>query len=118
MNLIFISLIGLLGGLVSGLFGVGGGVVFVPLLVLLCHFDVHLAIGTSLAAIVPTAAVAALRHGLSGMADWRTAVCLAVFAVAGAWFGSMLSMKIDAHLLKRFYALFLLLLSLKLFFQK
>ncbi|MDG9422968.1 TSUP family transporter, partial [Streptococcus pneumoniae] len=54
--------IGLLAGLLSGLFGVGSGTVIVPLLVLLLHFDQRLAAGTSLAAIVPTAGVGVISY--------------------------------------------------------
>ncbi len=113
-----IALIGVLGGIVSGLFGVGGGILFVPLLILLKNFNPHLAIGTSLAVIVPTAFVAAFRHSLAGMIDWKTVLILALFAIAGAWLGSELSLKLEAGVLRRLYAFFLLALAFKLFFQK
>jgi len=112
-----IALIGILGGLVSGLFGVGGGVLFVPLLIILRHFNPHLAIGTSLAVIVPTALIAAYRHSLAEMIDWKTALLLALFAILGAWLGSEISLKLDTVLLRRLYAVFLSVLALKLFFQ-
>ena len=118
MNYLLYIVIGLLGGITSGLFGVGGGLVFVPLLILLLGFDPHLAIGTSLAAIVPTAFVAAAKHGRAAMIDWKTALLIAVFAVLGAWIGSQLSLKLDSNLLRRIYAVFLAALSLKLFFSK
>ncbi|MGH7890562.1 MAG: TSUP family transporter [Thermodesulfobacteriota bacterium] len=118
MSYFIIAVIGTLGGLVSGLFGVGGGVLFVPLLILLKNFNPHLAIGTSLAVIVPTALASALRHSLAGMIDWKTVVLLTLFAILGAWLGSELSLKLDTVTLKRFYAIFLFLLALKLFFQK
>ncbi len=118
MSYFMIALIGILGGIVSGLFGVGGGILFVPLLILLKHFDPHLAIGTSLAVIVPTAFVAAFRHSLAGMIDWKTVLILTLFAIAGAWLGSELSLKLETAVLRRLYALFLLILAFKLFFQK
>ena len=118
MSYVIIALIGILGGISSGLFGVGGGILFVPLLMLLRNFNPHLAIGTSLAVIVPTAFMAAFRHSLAGMVDWKTVTILALFAIAGAWLGSELSLKLGTALLRRFYALFLLLMAVKLFFQK
>ena len=117
MPYIFIlAVIGILGGLTSGLFGVGGGVIFVPLLILLRKVDPHLAIGTSLAAIAPTALAGAARHAQSSMIDWRTALMLAGFAIVGAWAGAQLSLQMDAALVRRLYAVFLFALSLKMFF--
>jgi len=63
MSFILLAVIGILGGVASGLLGVGGGAIFVPLLVLMRHFDMHLAIGTSIAVVVPTAVIGIWRHG-------------------------------------------------------
>ena len=110
--------IGILGGLASGFFGVGGGLIFVPLLILLRKFDPHLAIGTSLAVIVPTAAIAAFRNFRSGLIDWRAAVVLTVFAMIGSWIAAGISIQMDIAILKRFFAVFLVLVALKMFFSK
>lgn len=117
MDCILIAFIGVLGGVVGGLFGVGGGVIFVPLLILVKRLDPHLAIGTSLAVIVPTALIAAIRNYKAGMIDWKIALLLIVFSMIGSWAGAGLSLGMDVTLLKRFYAAFLLVLSLKLFFS-
>ncbi|MBN9172149.1 MAG: sulfite exporter TauE/SafE family protein, partial [Microbacterium sp.] len=69
--------IGLVSGLMSGLFGVGGGTVIVPLLVLLLRFDQRLASGTSLAAVVPTAIVGVISYAVHGSVAWIPAVILA-----------------------------------------
>ncbi|SDG85991.1 sulfite exporter TauE/SafE family protein [Microbacterium pygmaeum] len=82
--------IGLIAGLLSGLFGVGGGTVIVPLLVLLMSFDQRLAAGTSLAAIVPTATVGVISYALHGSVAWIPALILAAGAVVGAQIGSWL----------------------------
>ena len=116
MPYLLIVVIGLLGGIVSGLFGVGGGIVFVPLLILLRNFDPHVAIGTSLAAIIPTAMAGLLKNTRAEMVDWRTAAIIALFAMAGAWIGASLSLSLDAAVLRRLYAVFLAFLALKLFF--
>jgi len=76
--------VGLAAGLLSGLFGVGGGTVIVPLLVLLLHFDQRLAAGTSLAAIVPTATVGVISYAVNGSVAWIPALILAAAAVVGA----------------------------------
>ena len=73
--------VGLLAGLLSGLFGVGGGTVIVPLLVLILGFDQRLAAGTSLAAIVPTATVGVISYAVHDSVAWIPALILAVGAV-------------------------------------
>ena len=118
MSWIGIVLIGLLGGIASGFFGVGGGVIFVPLLVLFRRMDIHTAIGTSLAVIVPTALAAALRNTSAGTVDWKIVLPVTLFAIAGAWAGSNFSLRLDALLLKRIFAFFLLVMAARLFFTR
>jgi hypothetical protein len=113
-----IGLIGFAGGLMSGIFGVGGGILFVPLLILLFNVNTHLAIGTSLAAIVLTALAGALRHYAAGWIDHRIALFLALFAMVGAWIGSDLSIRLDVVLLRKLFAAVLLFVALRLFFFK
>jgi len=112
------ALIGIIGGFLGGLFGVGGGIIFVPLLMLLKGFDIHRAVGTSLLIIIFTALSGALFHGKAGMVDWKVAVILGVFSVLGVWFGAKLSLKLDAVMLQRVFAVFLILIAVKLFFFK
>ena len=111
------AFIGFLGGLTSGMFGLGGGVIFVPLFVYLKGYSVHTAIGTSLAVIVPTALIGLSRYMRAGNVEWRVAAIVAVFALVGAWVGSGLSLKLDGVLLRRLFALVLVGISFKLFFQ-
>lgn len=118
MHIGILALIGILGGISSGLFGVGGGAVFVPLMVMMLGMDAHLAVGTSLAAVIPTAFAAAMKHGQAGMVDLKTAFLLAAFAMIGAWLGAKLSLRLDTLTLKRFYAVFLMLISVRLFFTR
>ncbi|MDD5216783.1 MAG: sulfite exporter TauE/SafE family protein [Candidatus Omnitrophica bacterium] len=118
MMIVVVALIGFAAGITSGLFGVGGGVIFVPLLMLLMHVESHVAVATSIAVIVPTALVAAVRYAKAGMVDWRSFLILTMFAIAGAWIGVGLSLKLEANMLRRLFAVFLFIMSLKLFFQK
>ncbi len=118
MSYLLLSLIGLMGGFVGGLFGVGGGILFVPLLILLYKCDPHVAIGTSLAVIVPTALSGTLKNVQAGTVDWKIFAVLAALAIAGSWLGATVSLQLNTLLLKRFYAGFLFLLALKLFFSK
>jgi uncharacterized membrane protein YfcA len=80
--------VGLVAGFLSGLFGVGGGILIVPALVMALRFDQRLAHGTSLAAVLPIALSSLLSYGLEGEVDWTVASFLAIGAVAGAVIGT------------------------------
>ena len=112
------ALIGVLGGFLGGLFGVGGGTIFVPLLMFLKGFDIHRAIGTSFLVIIFTALSGAFFHGKAGMVDWKVAVILGVFSILGVWVGTQLSLKLENVLLQRVFAIFLVLIAVKIFFLK
>ncbi|MFD5226519.1 sulfite exporter TauE/SafE family protein [Microbacterium sp. NPDC058342] len=107
--------IGLTAGLLSGLFGVGGGTVIVPLLVLLLRFDQRRAAGTSLAAIVPTASVGVISYAMSGSVAWIPALILAAGAVVGAQLGSRLLPRISQTALRWGFVAFLVLVIVSLF---
>ncbi len=116
MTTLLVVLFAALAGLLAGLFGVGGGVVLVPLLVYVLKFDPHRAIGTSLAVIVPVALVSLARHHLAGHVVWKTALWVAVVAGVAGWLGAELSTHLAGPVLKRAFAVFLLLISLKMLF--
>ncbi|MGL3151822.1 sulfite exporter TauE/SafE family protein [Microbacterium sp. A82] len=108
-------IIGLVAGLLSGLFGVGGGTIIVPLLVLTLPFDQRLAAGTSLAAIVPTASVGVISYAASGSVAWIPALILAGGAVIGAQIGTWLLPRISQTALRWGFVGFLLLVIVSLF---
>ena len=107
--------IGLLAGLLSGLFGVGGGTVIVPFLVLLLRFDQRLAAGTSLAAIVPTAAVGVISYAVHGSVAWIPALLLAAGAVFGAQIGTWLLPRLSLTVLRWAFVGFLAAVIVSLF---
>lgn len=107
--------IGLTAGLLSGLFGVGGGTVIVPLLVLMLRFDQRLAAGTSLTAIVPTASVGVISYAMSGSVEWIPALILAAGAVVGAQIGSRLMPRISQTALRWGFVGFVLIVMVSLF---
>jgi uncharacterized membrane protein YfcA len=108
--------VGLLAGLMSGLFGVGGGTVIVPLLVLILGFDQRLAAGTSLAAIVPTATVGVISYAVHGSVAWIPAIILAVGAVFGAQVGTWLLPRVSQTALRWGFVAFLVVVIVSLFF--
>lgn len=86
-----IVLVGLVAGFLSGIFGVGGGILIVPALVLALGIDQRLAHGTSLAAVVPIALSGTIGYGLDGKIDWAAAACLILGAATlGAMIGTHL----------------------------
>jgi len=92
--------VGLAAGIMSGLLGVGGGIILVPLLVALVHLSQHQAHATSLAAIVPIGAVGALTFALDGEIDLKVAGLLALGALAGAPVGAHIMARIKERPLK------------------
>jgi uncharacterized membrane protein YfcA len=118
MNYLFGAIIGLLGGITSGLFGVGGGIVMVPALVLLMHTDMKSAVATSLAVIVPsTVASSALNHSY-GRIDWRLVAALALPAIVGGLASTWFKEQIPAETLKRVFGGFLLAVGARLLLFK
>src|SRR5215212_263211 len=118
---IMAGLIGVLGGVTSGLFGVGGGVIMVPAMLLLLSppiRDIKQAIGTSLVVIVPTAIMGSLKHHQQGNVHWLTAATLVPTALIGSYYGAFLTKVITAEDLKRAFGMFLVLVGLKLVFFK
>ena len=104
--LVKLILIGLVAGVTSGLLGVGGGIAMVPLLVWACSFEQRRAHATSLAAIVPIAAVGAAVFATDLSIDLRVAVLLAIGSIVGAPLGArLLSRSSDATLKIAFGAL-------------
>ncbi len=104
----FLSYLGLgaLVGTVSGLFGVGGGIVMVPALVLLAGQSQHMAQGISLAAMVPAAAAGALRYWKGGNVDIPLAFAVALGAIPAAYlFGANLAQKLPDRSLKILFAM-------------
>lgn len=106
--------VGVLAGIASGLFGVGGGVVLVPLLVRLCDLDQRLAHGTSLTAIVPIALSGTLGYGLAGEVDWPLAALTAAGALVGTPLGARLLHRLPLRTLRRGFAVVLLLTAVRM----
>lgn len=112
--------IGILAGIFSGFMGIGGGVIMIPLMMLLLGYDQHQAQGMSLAVLaVPVTFIAAYTYHKSGHPiEWRYAVVIAACFVVGGFLGSKFAVKIDQLLLKRIFAVVLILVAIRLFFSK
>lgn len=99
--------IGLGGGLLSGLLGVGGGIVMVPLLVLWARYAQREAHAISLGAIIPISLGGIATYGVAGEVRWWQALGLAVGAIVGARIGAGILARIDERLLKIVFGTFL-----------
>ena len=100
--------IGTAAGVFSGLFGVGGGAIIVPLLVLWLDYDERVATGTSLAAICVIAVAAAGVHGLLGNVDLAKGALVGVPAVGGVVAGTWLQQRIPTRAIAGLFALLLI----------
>ena len=96
-RLVKLALVGTAAGVFSGLFGVGGGTVIVPLLILWFGYSPHVATGTSLAAIAVIAVFAVVTHGLYGNVDVAKGVLVGVPAVGGVLFGTSLQQRLSGR---------------------
>jgi len=115
------GLVGLLGGITSGMFGVGGGVVMVPAMLLLLSppvRDIKQAIGTSLLVIIPTAIMGTWKHSHQNNVDWRIGAALIPTAILGGYIGVWVTTQVSADNLKRAFGGFLVLVGVRLLFFK
>lgn len=110
-----IALIGLAGGIVSGLFGIGGAVVMIPAMVLLAKVPQHTANGTSLAALLlPVSILGVLEYYKRGQVNVTFAGLLASGILLGAFVGGRLAGKLDDLVLRRAFAVFLILVAVRM----
>ena len=108
MSWLLILSLGLTTGVVSGLLGVGGGLLMVPIFTLLFKMEIHRAIGTSLAIIVPIALVGSFKHFLNGNVELKTLGFFVVAALVGSWLGATWADHVPIPILKRVFAVFLM----------
>jgi uncharacterized protein len=101
------ALLGLAAGVLSALFGVGGGIVFVPTLIFLGD-SAHVAVATSLAAMVPVIVMGAWRQTRYGAVRWRAAIVIGLASVPTAKLGEVAATSLSNAALRRAFAVLLL----------
>lgn len=115
--IIQLIILGLFAGFLSGIFGVGGGVVFVPGALLILGCSVQEAVGISLLVIIPTASVAAFSHyKISGSLPIVNSAYILCGSILGAIVGANIAHKLPADSLKKIFAVFLIIISLNMIF--
>lgn len=113
MEWIYSMGIGLGAGLLSGLFGIGGGVLIVPALVYFMGFSQKLATGTSLAILLPPVGIAAVwEYYRNDNVNFKAALTIAVMVVLGSWLGARGANQLDAQVMKVLYGFFLMFLGI------
>ena len=117
MTIVALIVIGFVAGTLATALGVGGGVVYVPALVVLLSFAQHAAQGTSLAVILPAAVIGTAIHHQHGRVQWPTAITVGLFGIVGALAGSRLALSLDAALLRRMFSILLLLVAARMFIR-
>jgi uncharacterized membrane protein YfcA len=106
--------LGLAGGVLAGLFGVGGGIVFVPALTLGLGLAQLTAEATSLAAIIPVVAVGSYRQHRAGLVDWGSAAIIGLCSLVGVLAGAEIALRLPEQTLRRGFAAFLVLAAVQM----
>ena len=118
-QLVILLIIGLLSGILAGVFGVGGAILVIPALVFILGLTQHEAQGTSLAFMLPPVGILATwNYWKAGHVNWKFALILSVAFVVGAYFGSQLSINISDKMLRRVFGILMIVVAIKMIFSK
>jgi uncharacterized membrane protein YfcA len=117
-TIIYLVLIGLAAGFLGGMVGIGGGVIIVPALVLLLGMSQHLSQGISLTLLMfPVGILGVINYYKKGYVDFRYAGLLAVGFLLGSYLGSRFSLSLSQDVVKKIFAVVMILLALKMLFS-
>ena len=118
-TIIILLCIGLVAGMLSGMVGIGGGIVIVPALVFFIGYSQHQAQGTALFMFLfPIGILGVLNYYQQGYVEWKTAFVIASTFVIGSYFASMYAVNLNEAVLKRVFAVFLIIYGVKLLVGK
>ncbi len=119
-TVLLLLLVGLVSGALSGLIGVGGGIIIVPALILILGYSQQEAQGTSLGLLLlPVGLLAVWNYYKKGFIDIKVVLIMSIAFIIGGWLGSQLALSISQAALKRVFAVILVVVAAKmLFFDK
>lgn len=118
-DIIILLALGMIAGILSGMVGIGGGIIIVPALVYFLGFSQHQAQGTVLFMFLfPIGILGVYNYWHAGFIDWKTACFIAVAFFIGSFLGSKISISLDTHTVKRIFGIVIFLISLKMIFGK
>ena len=119
-TILILIIIGLAAGILSGLVGVGGGIIMVPLFVMLLGLTQHNAQGLSLAVMLPPVTFLAVYNyqKAGGGIDWLVVLIVSLLFIIGGFIGSKIALQIDQRMLKKVFGFLMLIVAIKLIFTK
>ena len=118
-TLLILVIIGIFAGVLSGLIGIGGGIIVIPALVFLLGFSQQMAQGTTLALMVPPIGLlAAFAYYKEGYVDIKAAAFICVGFIIGSYFGAKYAAGIPELFLRKIFSVILFLIAIKMFFSK
>lgn len=116
-TILILVAVGIAAGMLSGLVGIGGGIIIVPALVFFLSFSQKSAQGTSLGILLlPIGILAVLQYYKAGFVDVKTVWIVAIGFLAGSFFGSKIALSLPQETVKKIFAVFLILIALKMLF--
>jgi uncharacterized membrane protein YfcA len=120
MNTVLLLLaIGLMAGFLSGLIGIGGGIIIMPLLLYLVNMNQKTAQGTTLFLfMLPISVLSVYNYHKAGYVDFKTAAIMAITFLVGSYFGSKIAINIDTKALKQVFAVIIILIGVKILWDK
>ncbi|MCK5824940.1 MAG: sulfite exporter TauE/SafE family protein [Ichthyobacteriaceae bacterium] len=117
--IIWLIFIGIIAGLVSGLVGVGGGIIIVPMLVFVMGLSQLEAQGTSIATMIPPIGLAAaIGYYHEGYINWKYAAVISLTFLIGSYFGSKVALSIDPKYLKKGFGVLMIVIAIKMIMSK
>ncbi|TNF39896.1 MAG: sulfite exporter TauE/SafE family protein [Bacteroidetes bacterium] len=118
-HLIILIVVGIMSGMLAGVFGVGGAIIVIPALVFILGLSQHEAQGTSLAFMLPPVGILATwNYWKAGHVNWKIALILSFTFIIGAYLGSHFSLNISDKTLRRLFGGLMILIALKMIFSK
>ena len=116
-TVLLLILVGIAAGMLSGLVGVGGGIVIVPALVLILGFSQKMAIGTSLGILLlPVGILGVMQYYKQGYVDIRVVLIISAAFLIGSYFGSKFALSLPQETIKKIFAVFMIIIAIKLLF--
>jgi len=116
-TILLLAIIGLAAGILSGMIGIGGGIIIVPALVFVLGFTQQQAQGTSLGLLLlPVGILAVMNYYKQGFIDVKVVAIMCVTFVAGGWLGSKIALSLPQETVKKVFAIILILVAFKMLF--
>lgn len=118
-QLVILIVVGIMAGLLAGVFGIGGAIIVIPALVFILGLSQHEAQGTSLAFMLPPVGfLATWNYWKEGHVNWKIALILSLTFVVGAYLGSHFSISISDKILRRLFGVLMIVIAVKMIFSK